>query len=318
MVIVQDGPVGGDCTFTGCVPSKALLAAAASGVGFDEAMARVHRAVERIAATEDAAALAEDGIDVVDGFARFTSPDHGRGGRPRRSARSGSWSRPVLDPPCRDPGPAGVGAADQRDAVRSRPPARVDDRPRRRRHRLRDGAGVRPAGNTGHAGGGTRSAPRTRRTGDVGSDRRGPHRRRRRRPSVQVARVERVERVERPRRRRRLRAPRRRHVDRRRRTPGRRRAHAVGARVRARGHRRRCRPARRRRGRRDHGDPGGRHLGRRRRHRRAAVHPRRRANGLGRGGERAVESRRRFGRSASTRRTCHGRRSPAPRSGGSG
>ena len=61
VVIVQDGPVGGDCTFTGCVPSKALLAAAASGVDFDEAMARVHRAVERIAATEDADALAADG-----------------------------------------------------------------------------------------------------------------------------------------------------------------------------------------------------------------------------------------------------------------
>jgi pyruvate/2-oxoglutarate dehydrogenase complex dihydrolipoamide dehydrogenase (E3) component len=73
-VIVQDGPVGGDCTFTGCVPSKALLAAAASGAGFDEAMARVHRAVERIAATEDDVALGAEGIDVVDGFARFTSP----------------------------------------------------------------------------------------------------------------------------------------------------------------------------------------------------------------------------------------------------
>ncbi len=73
-VIVQDGPIGGDCTFTGCVPSKTLLAAAASGADFAEAMSRVHRAVERIAATEDAGALGRDGIDVVDGFARFTSP----------------------------------------------------------------------------------------------------------------------------------------------------------------------------------------------------------------------------------------------------
>jgi pyruvate/2-oxoglutarate dehydrogenase complex dihydrolipoamide dehydrogenase (E3) component len=73
-VIVQDGPVGGDCTFTGCVPSKTLLAAASSGVGFDDAMARVRATVRRIAATEDAAALAAHGIDVVEGFARFTSP----------------------------------------------------------------------------------------------------------------------------------------------------------------------------------------------------------------------------------------------------
>jgi pyruvate/2-oxoglutarate dehydrogenase complex dihydrolipoamide dehydrogenase (E3) component len=74
VVMVQDGPVGGDCTFTGCVPSKALLAAAAERVGFDEAMGRVHRAVDRIAATEDAEALGRAGIDVVAGFGRFTSP----------------------------------------------------------------------------------------------------------------------------------------------------------------------------------------------------------------------------------------------------
>lgn len=74
VLIVQDGPVGGDCTFTGCVPSKALLAAAASGADFDAAMTRVHAAVSRIASTEDATALAAEGIDVVDGFARFESP----------------------------------------------------------------------------------------------------------------------------------------------------------------------------------------------------------------------------------------------------
>jgi len=74
VVIVQDGPVGGDCTFTGCVPSKALLAAAASGVDFDTAMERVHGAVSKIAATEDANALAAEGIDVIDGFAHFDSP----------------------------------------------------------------------------------------------------------------------------------------------------------------------------------------------------------------------------------------------------
>jgi pyruvate/2-oxoglutarate dehydrogenase complex dihydrolipoamide dehydrogenase (E3) component len=74
VLLVQDGPVGGDCTFTGCVPSKTLLAAAAAGVGFDEAMVRVHHAVERIAATEDADALGQEGIDVIDSHAYFTSP----------------------------------------------------------------------------------------------------------------------------------------------------------------------------------------------------------------------------------------------------
>ena len=74
VVIVQDGPMGGDCTHTGCVPSKALLAAAARGESFREAMAAVHRAVAHIAATEDAAALHVQGIDVIAGYARFQTP----------------------------------------------------------------------------------------------------------------------------------------------------------------------------------------------------------------------------------------------------
>ncbi|MDG2112027.1 MAG: FAD-dependent oxidoreductase, partial [Actinomycetota bacterium] len=57
VTIVQDGPIGGDCTFTGCVPSKALLAAAAAGRGFDEAMDEVRAAVGAIAAEESAEAL---------------------------------------------------------------------------------------------------------------------------------------------------------------------------------------------------------------------------------------------------------------------
>jgi len=74
VVIVQDGPLGGDCTFTGCVPSKALLASAAAGRSFDESMQRVNAAIDEIAATENSAALAKDGIDVIAGFARFRTP----------------------------------------------------------------------------------------------------------------------------------------------------------------------------------------------------------------------------------------------------
>jgi pyruvate/2-oxoglutarate dehydrogenase complex dihydrolipoamide dehydrogenase (E3) component len=71
VTIVQDGPIGGDCTFTGCVPSKALLAAAADGVPFVEAMARMHAAVASIAAREDDAAMAAQGIQVRHGRAEL-------------------------------------------------------------------------------------------------------------------------------------------------------------------------------------------------------------------------------------------------------
>ena len=71
--LVQDGPVGGDCTFTGCVPSKTLLAAAARGESFADAMAAVRMAVARIAATEDDLALKRDGVSVIHGHATVRS-----------------------------------------------------------------------------------------------------------------------------------------------------------------------------------------------------------------------------------------------------
>lgn len=67
VVLVADGPLGGDCTHTGCVPSKTLLAAAAAGRTFDDAMTAVRAAVTRIAATEDEPSLARLGIEVVRG-----------------------------------------------------------------------------------------------------------------------------------------------------------------------------------------------------------------------------------------------------------
>ena len=61
--------MGVDCTFTGCVPSKTLLAAAARGDNFGDAMAAVLRAVARIAATEDDMALEREGLAVIHGRA---------------------------------------------------------------------------------------------------------------------------------------------------------------------------------------------------------------------------------------------------------
>lgn len=72
--LVTDGPLGGDCTFFGCIPSKALLVAAARGASFAEASEAVRTAISRIAATEDDAALQRQGINVMHGRARLRSP----------------------------------------------------------------------------------------------------------------------------------------------------------------------------------------------------------------------------------------------------
>lgn len=72
--LVSDGPLGGDCTHTGCVPSKTLLAAGEQGASFDDAMAAVRSTIERIAATEDTATLQSEGIEVISGHASLVGP----------------------------------------------------------------------------------------------------------------------------------------------------------------------------------------------------------------------------------------------------
>jgi len=42
-LLVSEGEIGGECTFTGCVPSKALIEAAARGATVDEAITAMRR-----------------------------------------------------------------------------------------------------------------------------------------------------------------------------------------------------------------------------------------------------------------------------------
>ncbi|MFG2091661.1 FAD-dependent oxidoreductase [Spirillospora sp. NPDC048824] len=70
-LLIADGPIGGDCTFTGCVPSKTLIKHAGRGASFGEVMAAVWDAVRLIAVTDTAEVPRGEGIDVVSGRAVF-------------------------------------------------------------------------------------------------------------------------------------------------------------------------------------------------------------------------------------------------------
>jgi pyruvate/2-oxoglutarate dehydrogenase complex dihydrolipoamide dehydrogenase (E3) component len=91
VVLIERERPGGDCLWTGCVPSKALIAAAdlahrirtAAAVGleprepdidFGRVMAHVHGAQATIEPDDSADALRRDGVDVIQGSARFDGP----------------------------------------------------------------------------------------------------------------------------------------------------------------------------------------------------------------------------------------------------
>jgi pyruvate/2-oxoglutarate dehydrogenase complex dihydrolipoamide dehydrogenase (E3) component len=92
VLLVEAARTGGDCLWTGCVPSKSLLAAAAAAAGarsasrlgvdvgdvrvdFARVMAHVHSAIGAIAPVDSPAALRAAGVQVLTGTARLTGPD---------------------------------------------------------------------------------------------------------------------------------------------------------------------------------------------------------------------------------------------------
>ena len=100
-LLVSEGEIGGECTFTGCVPSKTLIEAAARGAVFPAAMAKVREAVAAIAATETAGVLSREGVEVLRGRAVFTAPlEVSVEGRVLRAGRFviATGSRPALPP----------------------------------------------------------------------------------------------------------------------------------------------------------------------------------------------------------------------------
>jgi pyruvate/2-oxoglutarate dehydrogenase complex dihydrolipoamide dehydrogenase (E3) component len=75
VALVERARTGGECLWTGCVPSKALVAAARSGCSGEEALARVRAAITAIQPDDDPRTLERAGARVVVGDARFVAED---------------------------------------------------------------------------------------------------------------------------------------------------------------------------------------------------------------------------------------------------
>ncbi len=118
VLLVERDRTGGDCLWTGCVPSKSLLAAGSAAAGartagrlgvdvgevtvdFARVMAHVHGAMDSIAPVDSPAALEAAGVRVLAGTARLTGPDTADvDGRPVRfrQALLATGAKPVVPP----------------------------------------------------------------------------------------------------------------------------------------------------------------------------------------------------------------------------
>ena len=90
VVLVEGGKMGGDCLNYGCVPSKALLAAAAHAhhgdvasfgltggqkrVSFSKVMAHVRDVIAGIAPMDSVERFSQLGVRVIEAYGRFTGP----------------------------------------------------------------------------------------------------------------------------------------------------------------------------------------------------------------------------------------------------
>ncbi len=100
-LLVSAGDIGGDCTFTGCVPSKTLIESAGRGQDFSSAIGRVHEVVAAVAAADAEEIERARGVTALRGTARLRSPREVEvEGRTYRAPRIvlATGSRPAVPP----------------------------------------------------------------------------------------------------------------------------------------------------------------------------------------------------------------------------
>ena len=74
VLLVDKGTWGGDCTNFGCIPSKALIHAANTGMPAAEGLQRARSIVQEVRSHEDPAALNALGVETLEGTAHFLDP----------------------------------------------------------------------------------------------------------------------------------------------------------------------------------------------------------------------------------------------------
>lgn len=74
VAIIESKKTGGECTWTGCVPSKAFISLVNKGYSGD-VLKEVNRVREEIYSHEDNETLKKMGVDVIEGFGEFTDID---------------------------------------------------------------------------------------------------------------------------------------------------------------------------------------------------------------------------------------------------
>lgn len=101
VVLFEHGEMGGDCLNSGCVPSKALISAAAKGWDFGKAIAHVRATIETIAPIDSQERFEGLGVTVIRETARFVDRRTLESDSVRVTARKiviATGSRPKIPP----------------------------------------------------------------------------------------------------------------------------------------------------------------------------------------------------------------------------